>query len=79
MLVTRSRLSSPILPYTIAVTDASSKPASVLGTLAYKSDAILAGETWRLWTGHLVHFSWKHALADGIVLTAMARLAEQEK
>jgi rhomboid family GlyGly-CTERM serine protease len=53
-------------------------PSTVLGMLAYDSNAILAGETWRLWTGHLVHFSWKHALADGVVLAAMAGLAEQE-
>jgi rhomboid family GlyGly-CTERM serine protease len=53
-------------------------PAGVQGMLAYDRHAILSGEIWRLWSGHLVHFSWKHALADGIVLCAMARLAEQE-
>jgi rhomboid family GlyGly-CTERM serine protease len=53
-------------------------PTGFQGLLAYDRHALLAGEGWRLWTGHLVHFSWKHALADGIVLAAMARLAEQE-
>jgi rhomboid family GlyGly-CTERM serine protease len=53
-------------------------PAGVQSLLAYDRHALLTGEVWRLWTGHLVHFSWKHALADGIVLAAMARLAEQE-
>jgi rhomboid family GlyGly-CTERM serine protease len=53
-------------------------PEHLQRLLAYDRDAILAGEAWRLWTGHLVHFSWKHALADGIVLFSMARLAEQE-
>lgn len=32
--------------------------------LAFERDAILTGEIWRLWTGHVVHFSWSHALAD---------------
>ncbi|WP_243322396.1 rhomboid family intramembrane serine protease [Geothrix sp. SG200] len=25
-------------------------------------------EPWRLWTGHLVHFGWEHALANAVAL-----------
>ena len=25
-------------------------------------------EPWRLWTGHLAHYGWEHALANGIAL-----------
>ncbi|MGZ5200949.1 MAG: rhombosortase [Telluria sp.] len=53
-------------------------PDDVQGLLAFERHAILSGEVWRLWSAHLVHFSWKHALADGVVLFSMARLAEQE-
>ena len=53
-------------------------PGSEQALLAYDRHAILAGQAWRLWTGHLVHFSWRHAFADGLVLAAMARLCEQE-
>ena len=37
-------------------------------SLEYNRTAILAGELWRLWTGHLVHFSFQHAVMDGIAL-----------
>lgn len=53
-------------------------PETVQQVLAYDRNAILAGEVWRLWTGHLVHFSHTHALVDGIVLYVMASLAERE-
>lgn len=36
--------------------------------LAYDRSALQAGQVWRAWTGHLVHFGWQHAVADGIVL-----------
>lgn len=52
-------------------------PDAAQQLLAYDRNAIFAGELWRLWTGHLVHFSHTHALIDGIVLYAMASLAEQ--
>ncbi len=53
-------------------------PESAQQLLAYDRHAIFAGEIWRLWTGHLVHFSHTHALIDGIVLYAMSSLAERE-
>lgn len=37
--------------------------------LIYDRTALAAGETWRLWTGHLCHFGWFHALADTTVFT----------
>lgn len=36
--------------------------------LAYDRHALQGGQLWRAWTGHLVHFGWPHALADGMVL-----------
>jgi len=37
--------------------------------LIYERGAVAAGEWWRLWTGHLVHFGWPHFLADtGLLL-----------
>jgi rhomboid family GlyGly-CTERM serine protease len=53
-------------------------PEAAQALLAYDRHAILAGQVWRLWTGHLVHFSHTHALVDGVVLYAMASLAERE-
>jgi rhomboid family GlyGly-CTERM serine protease len=44
--------------------------------LAWERSAILHGELWRLWTGHLVHFSASHAGADGLALVALGLLAE---
>ncbi|MSU45858.1 MAG: rhombosortase [Lacunisphaera sp.] len=36
--------------------------------LVYDRPAVLAGEFWRMWTGHLVHFGWPHLVADGGLL-----------
>jgi rhomboid family GlyGly-CTERM serine protease len=36
--------------------------------LIYERNAVGAGEWWRLWTGHLVHFGWPHCLADSGLL-----------
>jgi rhomboid family GlyGly-CTERM serine protease len=44
--------------------------------LAWERSAILHGELWRLWSGHLVHYSLSHAAADALVLAAMGLLAE---
>jgi len=32
--------------------------------LEFDRHAIMAGQVWRLWTGHLVHYSAQHALID---------------
>lgn len=48
--------------------------ASGLGeTLEYRR-ALLASEPWRLFTGHLVHINWPHALINAAALVIVARL-----
>ncbi|WP_243317999.1 hypothetical protein [Geothrix paludis] len=37
-----------------------------MDTLALTAEALR--EPWRLWTGHLVHFGWEHALANAVAL-----------
>lgn len=37
-------------------------------TLIYDRNAVGAGEWWRLWTGHMVHFGWPHCFADAGLL-----------
>ncbi|MBI5800187.1 MAG: hypothetical protein HZA92_05590 [Verrucomicrobia bacterium] len=34
-------------------------------------DALAAGEVWRLWTGHLAHFSVRHLLVDALVFVLL--------
>ncbi len=37
--------------------------------LIYDRGPLAAGEYWRIWTGHLVHFGWPHFLVDtGLLL-----------
>ena len=48
----------------------------VVSQLAWERGAILHGEVWRLWSGHLVHYSLSHGAADGLALLAMGMLAE---
>lgn len=54
-------------------------PDPVVSWLAYDRLAILAGQIWRAWTGHLVHFTWQHAVADVTVLLVATALLEQLK
>jgi rhomboid family GlyGly-CTERM serine protease len=44
--------------------------------LAWERSAILHGEIWRLWSGHLVHWSLSHGAADALALLAAGMLAE---
>lgn len=53
-------------------------PPAVNAWLAYDRQAIFFDEIWRLWSGHLVHFSVRHALADALVFLLPAALAERE-
>lgn len=39
-------------------------PDAVADHLQYRHSAILAGEWWRLVTGHFVHLSWSHLLMN---------------
>ena len=45
-------------------------------SLAWERGAILHGEIWRLWSGHLVHYSLSHAAADALAFCAVGMLAE---
>jgi rhomboid family GlyGly-CTERM serine protease len=44
--------------------------------LLYDRDAIAAGEYWRIWTGHLVHFGWPHFVVDAGLLLIVGTFAE---
>ena len=39
-------------------------------TLLFRRAELAGGEYWRLWTGHLVHFGWRHLVADLAVFLA---------
>jgi len=43
-------------------------PSELTDWLAYDRQAILSGQWWRLWSGHLVHYSAWHALVDATML-----------
>jgi membrane associated rhomboid family serine protease len=46
-------------------------------TWALDRDALAAGEWWRLWTAHVVHYSAQHALLDALVVAIFGRIAER--
>jgi rhomboid family GlyGly-CTERM serine protease len=48
------------------------------GWLLCDWDAIAAGEWWRIWTGHLVHFGWPHFVADAGLFLILGRLLERQ-
>lgn len=48
------------------------------GLFAYDRSAILAGEIWRLWSGHWVHFSVQQFFMDVSSLFLVGMLAERE-
>lgn len=52
---------------------------SLAPLLAYDRAALLAGEIWRLWTGHLVHFSAQQLFVDLSALLLAGWLVERER
>ncbi|MYM82669.1 rhombosortase [Duganella sp. FT50W] len=48
---------------------------AVAELLEFDRHAILAGEIWRLWTAHLVHYSAQHALIDGATALVAGAIA----
>lgn len=51
-------------------------PPGLIDLLAYDRQAILSGQWWRLWSGHLVHYSISHALIDGVMLLLCGSVLE---
>ena len=51
-------------------------PDWVIGNLALDRTSAGAGELWRLWSGHIVHFSLRHALFDAGAVLLFGRAAE---
>jgi rhomboid family GlyGly-CTERM serine protease len=47
-------------------------PAAGQTWLEYRREAVLGGEIWRLWSGHVVHYSARHALLDGLAASILA-------
>lgn len=45
--------------------------------LLYDRTALAAGEIWRAWTGHWVHFGWPHFLADTGLFLILGWLLER--
>jgi rhomboid family GlyGly-CTERM serine protease len=45
--------------------------------LRYEREAILAGQLWRLLTGHLVHLGWPHLFMNGVGLLVIGGLFGQ--
>lgn len=67
-------------PVTLALAGACVVPAcageAAVHALAWERSAILHGEIWRLWSGHLVHYSLSHGAADVLAFLATGILAE---
>ena len=51
-------------------------PETWLQALRYERGAVLQGELWRLWTGHLVHLGWAHWALNALGLLVYALLAD---
>jgi rhomboid family GlyGly-CTERM serine protease len=52
-------------------------PEASLAQMEFDRSAIRAGQLWRLWSGHLVHYSAPHALGDALVLLAAGLSVER--
>lgn len=53
-------------------------PGEAVNWLSLDRHALLSGEVWRLWTGHLVHYSAMHAAEDIVLLFVVTAIAERE-
>lgn len=47
--------------------------------LRYERDAIMAGQVWRLFTGHLVHLSWPHLMLNAIAMALLSSLLGKQQ
>jgi rhomboid family GlyGly-CTERM serine protease len=53
-------------------------PEAAIAPLALDRRRVIAGEIWRLWSAHLVHFSSRHASTDLCALFVLAIHVEAE-
>lgn len=53
-------------------------PQSLVAHLEFDRHAILDGECWRLWSGHLVHYSLQQAGVDAAVVLLAGLMAARE-
>jgi rhomboid family GlyGly-CTERM serine protease len=47
-------------------------PERATAWLEYRSEAVLAGEVWRFWSGHFMHYAPAHAVLDGAACLILA-------
>jgi len=52
-------------------------PDSYQLDLVYQSDAIVAGEWWRLWSGHLAHYTLSQLIADSTLVALMGLVLQR--
>jgi rhomboid family GlyGly-CTERM serine protease len=53
-------------------------PVQMINLLDFDRQKIISGQLWRLWTGHLLHFSVQHAMINALSLLAVGVIAERE-
>lgn len=70
-----SRGATPVLA--LACLALACLPEAFAASLAWDRGAILAGQWWRLWSAHLVHFGMPHAATDALVLLAAGAIVER--
>ncbi len=73
-----ARASFPLTTGMLAMACLAAGFTSLAPQLAFDREGILAGEIWRLWTGHLAHFSLYQLLLDVCTLLVVGWLAERQ-
>lgn len=71
-------LRTPLLLFALPALVAASLPACA-GWLVYDRAALAAGEGWRLWTAHWVHFSTSHLAWNLVLLLAAGAWLERNR
>ena len=54
-------------------------PESWLAALSLRPEAVAAGEFWRLWSGHWVHFGLAHAAPNALAILVLALCLPQPR
>lgn len=52
-------------------------PTPYSDLLVFERNALLDGEWWRLWSGHLTHFTWVQLLADSGVVAILGYFTQR--
>ena len=73
-----ARNRAPFATIAVALLSLAFAVLPLVNSLEFDREAVIAGQAWRLWTGHLVHFSLQQLFLDIGAVILVGTVAESE-